>query len=71
LWLELFDRFKIGGVGYDFRKLLQLLQLIQFCFRLLLNDSSTHNNSFPFGLIAKRTPEPTIDNDKLAHALPC
>src|SRR6476646_7825980 len=65
LWLELSDRFKIGRVGHDFRKLLQLLQLIQFCFSLLLlNNSSAHDNSF-FWLNSKGTPEQKIDNDKL------
>src|SRR6476660_9621168 len=65
LWLELFDRFKIGRVGHDFRKLLQLLQLIQFCFGLLLlNNSNAHDNSF-FWLNSKGTPEQQIDNDKL------
>src|SRR6476469_1788106 len=65
LWLELSDRFKIGRVGDDFRELLQLLQLIQFCFGLLLlNNSSTHDNSF-FWLSSKGTPEQQIDNDKL------
>src|SRR6478609_8975972 len=65
LWLELFDRFKIGRVGDDLRKLLQLLQLIQFCFGLLLlNNGSAHDNSF-FWLNSKRKPEQKIDNDKL------
>src|SRR3954453_8556954 len=60
LWLELLDRFKIGLVGYDFRKLFQLLQLIQFCFGfLLLNNSSAHDNSF-FWFNSKRTPEQKI-----------
>jgi len=66
LWLELLDRFEIGRVGDNFRKRLQLLQLIQFCFGLLLlNNSSAHNNSSLFRLIRKRTPEQKIDNDKL------
>src|SRR6476661_5730250 len=65
LWLELSDRFKIGRVGHDFPKLLQLLLLIQFCFGLLLlNNSSAHDNSF-FWLKLKGTPEQKIDNDKL------
>src|SRR6266481_3205997 len=65
LRLELLDRFEIGRVGHDFRKLLQLLQLIQFCFGLLLlHNSSAHDNSF-FWLNSKGTPEQKIDNDKL------
>src|SRR6476646_5298979 len=65
LWLVLLDRFKISRVGHDFRKRLQLLQLIQFCFGLLLlNNSSAHDNSF-FFLNSKRKPEQKIDNDKL------
>src|SRR6516164_5408452 len=52
LWLELFDRFKIGRVGHDFGKLFQLLQLIQFCSDLLLlKDSAAHDNSSLFDLI--------------------
>src|SRR6516164_5633983 len=66
LWLELFDRFKIGRVSHDFRKLFQLLQLIQFCSGLLLlSDSGAHDNSSLFDLIPKRTPEQKNDNDKL------
>src|ERR1700748_1568281 len=66
LRLELFDRFEIGRVGHDFRKLLQLLQLIQFCSGLLLlNNSSAHDNSF-FWLNSKGTLEQKIDNEKLA-----
>src|SRR4030095_3667513 len=66
LWLELFDRFKIGCVSHDFGKLLQLLQLLQFCSGLLLlNDSSAHDNFSLFDLILKRTPEQKNDNDKL------
>src|SRR4029078_3530403 len=66
LWLKLLDRFKIGRVGNDFRKLLQLLQLIQFCFaRLLFNNSGAHDNSSLFWLSSKRMPEQGIDNDKL------
>ena len=66
LRLEFLDRFKIGRVGDDFRKLLQLLQLIQFCFGFFFfSNSSAHNNSSPFGLTQKRTPEQKIDNDKL------
>src|SRR3954447_8083732 len=46
LRLELLDRFKIGGVRDDFRKLLQLFQLVQFCSGFLfLNDSNAHDNS--------------------------
>src|SRR6187455_2442122 len=52
LWLELLDRLKIGRIGHDFRKLFQLLQLIQFCSGLLLlNDSSAHDNSSLFDLV--------------------
>src|SRR5512133_2988184 len=50
LRFELLDRFEISRVGHDFGKLLQLLQLIQLCFGLLLNDSSAHDNSSLFWL---------------------
>src|SRR4026209_64054 len=51
LRLELLNRFEIGRVGHDFRKLLQLLQLTQSCFGLLLlNNGSAHDNSFLSGL---------------------
>ena len=36
LRLEILDRFKVSRVGNDFGKLLQLLELIQFCFGFLL-----------------------------------
>src|SRR5262245_41840564 len=46
LRLKLLDRFKIRGVGNDFRKLLHLVQLIQFYFgSLVLNDRIAHDNS--------------------------
>src|SRR6476646_12106018 len=58
LWLELLDRFEIGRVGHDFRKLLQLLQLVQFCSGFLFfNDSSAHDDSSLLWLNSKRTPE--------------
>src|SRR5881398_4258466 len=44
LRLKVLDRFKVGGVGHDFRELLQLLELIQFRF-LFFGDSSAHNES--------------------------
>src|SRR5206468_7591667 len=44
LRLEVLDRFKVGGVGHDFRELLQLLELIQFRF-LFFGDSSAHGES--------------------------
>src|SRR5438477_9961126 len=66
LRFELLDRFEVGRVGHDFGKLLQLLQLVQLCFGLLLlNDSSAHDNSSLFWLKPKRTPEQKIDNDKI------
>src|SRR6266513_966514 len=51
LRFELLNRFEVGRVGHDFGKLLQLLQLVQLCFGLLLlNDSSAHDNSSLFWL---------------------
>src|SRR5437588_1345426 len=52
--LKILDRFKVGRVGHDFGKLLQLLELIQLCL-FLIRDSSAHKNP-PFGLDPKRTP---------------
>src|SRR5437762_2552648 len=66
LRFELLDRFEVSRVSHDFGKLLQLLQLAQLCFGLvLLNDSSAHDNSSLFWLKSKRTLEQNIDNDKL------
>src|SRR6266480_7877984 len=63
LRLEVLDRFKVGGVGHDFRELLQLLELIQFRF-LFFGDSSAHNESSIGVLAVKRTPQINIDNQK-------
>src|SRR5205823_6289599 len=66
LRFELLDRFEVSRVSHDFGKLLQLLQLVQLCFGLLLlNDSSAHDNSSLFWLKSKRTLEQNIDNDKV------
>src|SRR5678815_3650434 len=70
LWLELLDRFKIGRVGHDFRKLLQLLQLIQFCLGLLLlNDSSAHDKSSLF-LAKLKTYAGTKDRQRQTRPVP-
>src|SRR5262249_40964550 len=62
LRLELLDRFKIRGVCNDLRKLLQLLQLIQICFGLFLNNSSAHNNSSFFCLALNVRPNQQSTN---------
>src|SRR5437762_1711680 len=46
LRLEFLHRLEIRRVGNDFRKLLQLIELTQFCSGLLLfNNSSAHDKS--------------------------
>src|SRR5262249_1637672 len=65
LRLESLHRLKVGRVGHDFRKPLQLLQLIYFCSSLLfLNDSSAHDNSSPFAKLRKVRPKQKIDKCK-------
>src|SRR5437016_10813331 len=44
LRFEILDRLKIGRVGHDFGKLLQLLELVRLRL-LLIRDSSAHNRS--------------------------
>ena len=49
LRLEILDRFKIGCIGYDLGKFLQLLELIRFRFSFFLfSNGSAHNVSFLF-----------------------
>src|SRR5204863_7192820 len=64
LRLKILDRFKVGGIGYDFGKFLQLLELIRFRFSFFLfSNSCAHNISSPFSNVC---PNQGSTNDKVS-----